>query len=319
MMIDFTDMLWLTHKLVDKSTFPKYDVVFIDEVQDLNPLQREMILNLISKGGRFVAVGDQKQAIYSFMGSSLESFKKLQNMPNTTVMPLSVSYRCASSIIEYANDIFPGLEPFEGNPEGIIRKGSLSEIRSGDIVACRNNLPLVETFIDLLGEGRKSHIMGRDFGKSLSDLVDRINSVTELPELLHKKAKSLIERGVQKPMFHKSYIALKEKIDIINLLMKDHDYRLMDLKDLFNDLFVQNSNENGITLLTIHKSKGLESERVFIVGYHELLPSQYAKTPLEKYQEECLKYVAVTRAKKELVFVDYKPKNANDDDSGYEF
>lgn len=308
MMIDFTDMLWLVYQLVSPDNYPKYDKVLCDEFQDVSPLQRYSILNLISKKGKFVFVGDEKQAIYSFQGSSLQSFNEAQEYPNTTILPLSVSYRCGKKIIEMANDIFEGIEAFEENPEGIIRKGTLSEVRSGDILICRNNFPLIESFLELLGFGRKAHIMGRDYGKNLIDLINKVSDISGFTEILDKKQEALKNRGIQQPIYHKGYLDLKEKIDIIKTLVEHRGYSLRELSDLFKELFIENADTQGITLMTIHKSKGLESKRVFILGYHSLLPSQYAKTKLEKYQEECLKYVAITRAKEELIFIDYNQK-----------
>jgi len=302
-MIDFTDMLWMPYTKVDANYFPKYDVVFIDEMQDVNPLQREMILNTVHKKGRFVAVGDERQAIYSFMGSNLNSFNKLKSLPNTEVLPLSVSYRCGSNIIDYANEVFPGLEAFESNPEGIIRKGSFKDIQEGDMVLCRNNLPLIESFLELLNLNKKSYIMGRDFGKSLTDLINSVDSEDGLYELLEKKIEKLEKRKVGNPYNHKSYVALKEKVDIINLLMLKKDYTLDEVSDLFNTLFKDKpSGNDSVMLSTIHKSKGLENERVIWL-YPELIPSQYAKTELEIYQERCLQYVVITRAISELIII----------------
>lgn len=62
-----------------------------------------------------------------------------------------------------------------------------------------------------------------------------------------------------------------------------------------------NSNNGGIKLSTIHKAKGLEADRVFFLD-PELIPSPYALTELEQYNERCLEFVAITRAKKELVY-----------------
>lgn len=301
-MIDFTDMLWLPYKLVTSSNFIKYDVLFIDEVQDLNPLQREMLLRFISTKGRFVAVGDERQAIYSFMGSNLRSFEYFQNIPDTKVLPLSVSYRCGKKIVEFANTIFPGLEAFENNPDGIIRTGDLSEIEPNDMVICRNNLPLIETFLELSGIGRKSHIMGRDFGKNLINLIDKVENIEDFNQILSKKLEGLTAKGVKNPYNHKSYVDLKEKIDIIRLLMGRYGYGLEETKKLLKSLFSDEIKENVITLATIHKSKGLENNRIFWL-FPELVPSQYAKTELELYQEKCLKYVCITRAIKELIII----------------
>ena len=46
---------------------------------------------LASKGGRFVAVGDPKQAINGFAGADCESFGKLLALPNVMQLPLSLT------------------------------------------------------------------------------------------------------------------------------------------------------------------------------------------------------------------------------------
>ena len=62
------------------------------------------------------------------------------------------------------------------------------------------------------------------------------------------------------------------------------------------------SNNVGITLSTIHRAKGLEWPRVFILDRH-LLPSRWAETEDDLRQERNLEYVAVTRAKLDLVMI----------------
>ena len=308
-MIDFIDMLWLTYNKVNKEDFPKYNVVFIDELQDVSSLQREIILGLISKKGRFVGVGDFRQSIYSFMGANLDSFKYFKTMPNTEVLPLSVSYRCPKKVVEFANKIFPNdkIESFEDNPEGVVRKGSFDEIKFGDMVLCRLNKPLIEGWIELVNMNKKSYILGRDFGKNLQNLINSVDSIEELSELLIKKIKDLQDKKVFNPYNHKSYVSLKEKVDIILLLIDKKGYSFNEMTILFDSLFRDKIDNNSIMLSTVHRSKGLESKRVFVIGYDTLMPSPYAKTELEIYQEQCTMYVCVTRAKEELIFIN-KPK-----------
>ena len=64
-------------------------------------------------------------------------------------------------------------------------------------------------------------------------------------------------------------------------------------------------NSNKIKLLTIHKAKGLEFDRVFVVGANDdVIPSEKADSPEELEEERRLFYVALTRAKKRL-YVSY--------------
>jgi superfamily I DNA/RNA helicase len=60
----------------------------------------------------------------------------------------------------------------------------------------------------------------------------------------------------------------------------------------------------GIILATVHKSKGLEADRVFILEPEKAkMPHPMAKKPWQIEQEYNLLYVAITRAISELVYV----------------
>lgn len=299
--IDFVDMLWIPYTFLEPESFPKYNVVMADECQDFFTLQKNILQNLIKPRGRFVGVGDSKQLIYNFLGSDLNVFNSLKNNPNTTTLPLSVTYRCSKRIVEEANKVFPGTECAEGAKEGVVRKGELSEAANGDFVLCRNNLPLVVAFLQLLREGKKSSIMGRDFGENICRLMENQTSLDDMYLLLDDKRQKLIKKGIAPASVknHPSYASLEEKVKIVELLYESHQGNFSSLKERIRNIFSED--KKGIILSTIHKSKGLEANRVFFLN-PELLPSKYAKTPKALYAEECLKFVAITRAKEELVY-----------------
>ena len=73
-----------------------------------------------------------------------------------------------------------------------------------------------------------------------------------------------------------------------------------ELKNLISNIF--SDDVKVIVLSTIHKSKGLENEVVFFLC-PSLIPSKYATTDWMIIQELNLKYVAITRAKSELIYV----------------
>lgn len=306
-MIDFTDMLFLPVKYIKSNKFPKFNVVFVDELQDLNILQRSIIERLISPiNGRLIGVGDKRQAIYGFMGSNLSSFEYFENRANTIIKPLSVSYRCAKNVVELANNIFEGLESYENNPVGVVRRGNLFDVEEGNFVLCRNNLPLIQAWLTIIKSGKKCSILGKDYGNALLVVLDKLSKYDDYKkgceDVLLKKEDQLKESGVVNPKQTSNYQNLLEKINIINFLMKEFG-GFERTKNKIEEIFTDDSTKD-IILSTIHKSKGLESKKVYIIGYEQLLPSKYAKTISELYQERCLKYVAVTRAKEELVFVD---------------
>ena len=60
--------------------------------------------------------------------------------------------------------------------------------------------------------------------------------------------------------------------------------------------------QEAVLLSSIHRAKGLEAERVFLL-FPDTLPHPKATQEWAKAQEFNLKYVALTRAKKDLFFV----------------
>lgn len=301
--MDFTDMLYIPYILVDEEEFPKYDVVFIDETQDQNVLQRELTLRFVKpRFGRLISVGDEKQAIYFFTGSNVDNFRILQNLPNTVTLPLDITYRCAKNIVKEAQTVFStGIEASPNAIDGIVRKGDITEARTGDFILCRNNLPLVEVFIQLLEQGKKSTIKGKDFGEALYRLLEKIKYINDLEILKEEKLQSLLDKGIPHNIAinNPSYVNLLEKCAIIMRLYsiwKD----VNTLKERISKIYTD-ENTDGIVLSTIHKSKGLEADRVFFLNSN-LIPSQYAVSQEALYSEYCLKFVAITRARNELIY-----------------
>jgi superfamily I DNA/RNA helicase len=301
--LDFTDMLYMAKLLVHEDKFPKYDYILLDESQDISPLQRELILSLRKPSTRMISVGDDKQTIFSFQGSNLSSFETLKNLPKTTQLPLSTTFRCAKNIVKESQKYFTDITAYEGNIDGVVRNGNLLEAKDGDFVICRNNLPLIHAFILLLKAGKKCSILGNDLEKSLLNLLGEISDIKDINTLLDNKILKLKEQNISEPANHKSYVELKEKCDILTILCCEFG-SVDKLKSSFKTMFSNNA-DSGIILMTIHKSKGLEANRVFALNF-DLLPSKYAITELELYQEKCLQFVCITRAKTELVYCKIK-------------
>ncbi|MFA5652001.1 MAG: UvrD-helicase domain-containing protein [Candidatus Paceibacterota bacterium] len=85
--------------------------------------------------------------------------------------------------------------------------------------------------------------------------------------------------------------------------------KLLEESALASDQDTLEKNENAVKLMTVHASKGLEFDYIFITGLEQdLFPHQgmgtEAKTPEEMEEERRLFYVALTRARKKL-FLSY--------------
>jgi DNA helicase-2/ATP-dependent DNA helicase PcrA len=113
---DFNDMIYFPVRFNLKCR--QYDWVFIDECQDLSPVQQELMKKAIKPGGRFVAVGDPHQCIYGFAGADVESFRNLSEITNTTSLPLSLTYRCAKNIVAFAQELVPHIQALDTAEDG---------------------------------------------------------------------------------------------------------------------------------------------------------------------------------------------------------
>lgn len=317
--IDYVDMIF--QPSIRKSwTRKKYDWVLIDECQDLNPCQQVLFKSLLKENGRFVAVGDPAQAIYGFAGADSDSFSKIAQSDNTVVMPLNECYRCGKEILKHVNattdsDIFPPENAAEGKVE---EQGSINEPLKGDMVLCRNIAPLVRLCYKLIGENRSAYISGKKAGRDLVSFIKGFKT-TRTEELLDKMSTHLSnhkkELSKQFPLWSEEdilesdlFTEVAEKIEIIDFIIntvgrvkREEPFKFtIEVVDHIIDLFKEKS--NAIVLSTIHRAKGLENERVFILDA-ELMPSKHAKLDWQLIQEENLRYVAQTRAKKYLCYI----------------
>ena len=90
-LIDFNDMI-LNFKRLDKS--PKFDVVFIDEAQDLSNMQWDMAKTIWNKTQDSFIAGDDDQAIFRWAGADVDSFIAQKGL----MMPLKQSYRIPAKV-----------------------------------------------------------------------------------------------------------------------------------------------------------------------------------------------------------------------------
>ena len=99
-MIEYSDMI---KQFVEKDKCPPLDVVFLDEAQDLNPLQWDMFFYIESKCKRSYIAGDDDQTIYTFQGADENIFINLQGEKDPRIesrrVPRSV-HKVAMSILE---------------------------------------------------------------------------------------------------------------------------------------------------------------------------------------------------------------------------
>jgi DNA helicase-2/ATP-dependent DNA helicase PcrA len=305
---DFVDMIYVP--VVEKLRLQQYDWVIIDEVQDLSELQHELVKASINPNrGRFFAIGDPNQSIYSFLGADTESYKKMLSYPNTVELPLTVSYRCAKNIIRYAQQIVPAIQFHDDKPEGeVVMNGSVKNIKEGDMVLCRINSPLVQLCLEFIRDGKKAHIKGGDIGKALINFIKTYENKSMdymMDRLESKLAKLCLKMKLKFPNREldsiKQVQSFREKLKAISAIADTVDTPREVIAKI-NTLFLD-ENLPGITLSTIHKAKGLESKNVFIIE-PKLIPFPYfLNSEWQITEEKNLDYVARTRAIEKLEYV----------------
>lgn len=309
--IDFDDMVWLPVVLKLPAPF-QFDIMFVDEAQDTNLCQQELALMVVGKG-RLVIVGDPHQSIYGFRGADVTAMPRMTERLGSTKrgvkkFPLTVTRRCPVSHVQLAQAIVPEIKAMPDAPEGAIRCApktqAVTEMKPGDLVLCRVNAPLVPIAYALLRQGIKAVIRGRDIGKGLLDLIGKLEKraftleqmITELQQYRTQETQKLLALGDKASG---RLQALQDRCDCLFELMLGAG-SVADLKtrigQLFADFDAEGKPVEAVVLGTVHRTKGLEGERVFILS-PELIPHPMAKQTWEQEQERNLAYVAATRAK----------------------
>lgn len=306
--IDFDDQLYLP--LLWKLRLWENDWVFIDEAQDTNPVRRAIAKLALRPGGRLVAVGDPKQAIYGFTGASHDALDLIQKEFNCVELPLTISYRCAPEIVKFAKRLVPYLE---ANPKatdaGDVKfvpdlKEALKLLQSTDAIMCRNTAPLIELAFALVGQGVGCKVLGREIGSSLVTLVR--NQKAKGIENLMAKLERYREREVAKHTAagnEGKAEAVNDRVACVRTIVEnlpESERTIPKLVTKIEALFSDNDTRKVLTLSTLHKLKGAEFERVYLYQ-PELCPSKWARQEWQMQQENNLLYVGYTRAKKMLI------------------
>lgn len=303
-MIDFADMIFLP--VVHRAMQPWFDLVVVDEAQDMTEAQLELAIGACRKGGRIAIVGDDRQAIYGFRGADSGSLDRLKDALHATELGLTTTYRCPKRVVDIASKYVGDFRAAPSAPEGIVESCSDNRMVAlaapKDFILSRTNAPLVKVCMSLLKRGQRAYVKGRDIGKGLMMLVDR-QEARDLEEL-ERFLRSWHEREVAKAMKIANDDVAQGRLDLIGdqlavclAIAEDVDslegFRLK-LETLFRD-------DGGAAIMcsTVHRAKGLESENVFLLEgtFRGMEDSE------KDSEEQNIVYVAVTRSKQRLWFV----------------
>jgi DNA helicase-2/ATP-dependent DNA helicase PcrA len=326
--IDFDDMIWLP--VANDLSMTQYDRLFVDECQDLNPTQVELVKRAVKASGRFTAVGDARQAIYLFRGADSNSIHNLREHFGAKTLPLPICYRCPVAVVKLAQEIVPSIEPAPGAPQGMVGE-ILSPVmyevaQPGDFVLSRANAPLLDHALRFLRENKRVIICGRDIGNMLLAFVRKSKQTTTEDLLKFTKEWLAAEQerllGRTPPRIEEFRRAM-DTAQCITVLCDGCD-SVQEVIEKIDHLFTDADDKNSIVLSTVHKAKGLETNRVFVLvdtfrcrweywerrGRHDDWRRDMW-TNSQTREELNIYYVAITRAKRELMLTKSPPKNSN--------
>lgn len=307
--IDFDDMVYLP--LVYKRKPFQQDWVLIDEAQDTNPTRRALAKAMLKPNGRLVAVGDPHQAIFGFTGADNDSLDQITAEFRCKELPLTVTYRCPKDVVAHAKQWVNHIEAHESAPEGEVAvidyKDLQKHLEAGDAILCRYNKYLVNLCFKLIKAGIPARIEGRAIGDGLVKLASKWKG-RNLDAIRHK-VEDFMNREVERALEAKKEQTADHIIDRCETLLVLIDRAeeqgittVSGLKEMIASMFAETSEirKDMVTLCSVHRSKGLEWKRVFLLGREELMPSPMAKQPWQVEQEINLIYVGVTRAMDKL-------------------
>jgi DNA helicase II / ATP-dependent DNA helicase PcrA len=342
--MDFEDVLLLTAAMLEEErevrerVQDQYRYFTIDEYQDISPLQQRVINSWLGSRQEICVVGDPAQTIYSFAGATpvfLNTFT--QRFPDAEVIRLTSGYRSTPEITLMANTVLRsasmGQELVAQNEHGAKPTVAAYKDESAEIAGVVKDIGV------LLSEGAPAQevaILARTNNQlnSIEKAIaaaglpyqvrnnERFFDRTDVREFLKgvRTASVIPTEGVywlnELRTLAQPFLTGAAIDGIAGLL---HLARELDADDSFapktlraylrevEDRVQQNNPPTMpvLTLATLHAAKGLEWERVFLIGVSEsILPFDSGNTGPENQnaidEERRLFYVGITRAKKDL-------------------
>lgn len=340
--VSFDDQVYCPTILGGK--WVRYPRVFVDEAQDLSPLNHKMLALSTRDDGLICAVGDPKQAIYQFRGADAASMRNMRYLsPEWDDLRLTLTFRCPKVVVERQQEHAPGYRAHEGNQTGRFvvprhegpeahfgpatwnwewLKARLSELppelapvaRSGPGIAilCRNNAPLLSMAFRLIRGGVGCQMQGRDIGRGLIQLTRKLCpddglEITKFATILEE----WLNRETQLAMINQKPERADKLTDQAECLRATIEGAMPqtvgELRAVLEKLFSREG--NPIVLSSAHRAKGLEWPMVVHLDPWRM-PSKQALMafqmgdPKPLEQEHNLHYVTETRTKHTLIEAD---------------
>ncbi len=331
-LIDYDDLL---EQFIEQDVSPSFDVLFIDEAQDLSPLQWRMVRTLWAKADKTYIAGDDDQAIFRWAGADVDTFIALKDEVDH-VDTLSQSYRIPGGPIhELSQRIIKNVtNRYEKNYMPRQEMGDLT--RYSDVTQVNMShgewlvLSSANHFLDDIKELCQlqgwyySHKTKNSIKLDLllairtwerwrnNDKVLPIASIKNIYSYLGDNVAPGYKTGKTLDENEDGYF-IEECIEQHGLQTKDVWYKAFAGLDTETENYIRNMLANDekisqtprITLSTIHGAKGGEADNVLLLP--DITKAAVEKDDRDPDELHRLFYVGVTRAKKSLHILE--PKN----------
>ena len=278
-----------------------YDIVLVDECQDLNPQQIKLLSCIPTD--RIVFVGDLNQAIYGFRGSDPRAISFLKEQYSTVSYPMNESFRCPIEVLTEVKHIVPKITSKKTG--GRVYQVSKAHVQYPEecFITSRTNASLIKLAYRLIHDNEPFSISA----KFVNSLKSRLNYVLKTSANIQIVRDSLLKqynkeiaifetKSWNATTMHDKYNGLFSIVNNCNTIGEVHAF--------IKRMTLHTNSSSPRKLLTIHGVKGLETSHVYFLD-PDMCAYFKNKTRVkwEKQQEDNLYYVACTRALESLTFV----------------
>ena len=324
-LVDFTDMI---EKFIVSTLCPKLDITFIDEAQDLSPIQWKMVDIICKNSKHVILAGDDDQAIYGWAGADVKKFQQILSKKDII---LPQSYRVPSMVQHIADQILNRIpddrrvkKQWSARPE----MGTVSHITSfEDLPLYKDNWLILGRYNDRLHKlmprlkdmgiyyqfkGRKSFKVSifRTIINYTRWQKGELLSLSEVKDVLECVGSNL--KPTEEKMYDLAEFNFDKTINWFDVFVVDYEECLYIREMLSNGEKL--SQDARVKLSTIHAAKGGEANNVLLILDNTKTIRESTERSEDKADEENrVWYVGVTRTKQNLYIL-----AAKKEDRGYD-
>lgn len=299
--ISFDDMVWLP--VANNLVRPWYNLVCIDEAQDMNLPQLVMARSAKAEGGRVVVVGDDRQAIYGFRGAVQDGMSMMKVTLRAQELSLTTTYRCPKSVVTLAREIVPDYRAADEAPDGEVATCNeftmLSKVKPGHAILSRLNAPLMPLALGLIRRNIPARIEGRDIGKQLAGILRSLRA-SSVPDFMKRLDAWAMKQRARLESTKNADKRIEQVNDVAQTLgaIAEGAASVEDIGGRLDSMFQDSDSKSppAVVLSSVHKAKGLEWPHVYVL-------SETFRQKVGTGEEANIYYVAVTRAQKALFLV----------------